>query len=237
MLLEPGERTRTVQDVAAADPKIGLGADGRPSRVGRDALGQVELALGLTHYGAEEWAELAVTLTWRLPATGAALAAGRIDLDRAEAIANATSVLSEENARKVEAQILPQAGTLTRARLRDRLARAVIAADPEGAERRREQAERHADVRLYADADQTATITASKLPQIEGAAGFARVTALARARKAAGLPGSLGFHRSQVLLGLMLGTLPPIPPAEGAPPDQPPPDDDPPDPDDRGPAQ
>jgi hypothetical protein len=46
---------------------------------------------------------------------------------------------------------------------------------------------------------------------------------MARARKAAGLPGSLGFHRAQVLLGMMLGTLPWIPPADGAPPDQPPP--------------
>ena len=97
----------------------------------------------------------------------------------------------------MEAQILPAAGALTKTRLRERLGHAVIAADPEGAERRREQAERHADVRLYADEDQTATITASKLPQIEGAAGFARVNAMARARKAAGLPGSLGFHRSR----------------------------------------
>jgi hypothetical protein len=212
---------------ARADPKIGLRGDGRPARVGRDALGQIAMALRLTPYGAEERAELAVTLTWRLPATGAALAAGRVDLDRAEAIANATSVLDEEQARKVEEQILPEAGTITRALLRERLARAVIAADPEGAERRREQAERHADVRLYADDDHTATITASKLAQIEAAAGFARVTALARARKAAGLPGSLGFHRGQVLIALLLGTLPLIPPPDGAPPDQPPPDDDP----------
>jgi hypothetical protein len=42
---------------------------------------------------------------------------------------------------------------------------------------------------------------------------------MARARMAAGFPGSLGFNRSQVLLGMMLDTLPPIPPAEGAPPD------------------
>jgi len=216
---------------AKADPKIGLRGDGRPARVGRDALAQVAMALKLTHYGAEEWAELAVTLAWRLPATGQALAAGRVDLDRAEAIANATSVLDEDTARQVEAKILPEAGTITRALLRERLARAVIAADPEGAERRREQAERHADVRLYADDDHTATITASKLAQIEAAAGFARVTALARARQAAGLPGSLGFHRGQVLIGMMLGTLPFIPPPQDAPPDQPPPDG----PEDHGP--
>jgi hypothetical protein len=205
---------------AAADTKIGVTANLRPARVCRDAVGQVEMALTLTHHGAEEWADLAVTLAWRLPATGQALAAGFIDAYRARLIADATSVLSEEDARRVEDRVLHCAGRRTYADLRERLARAVIAVDPEGAERRRQAAERHADVRLYADDDQTATITASKLPQIQAAAGFSRLDALARARKAAGLPGSLGFHRSQVLLGMMHDTLPYIPPAEGAPPDQ-----------------
>jgi hypothetical protein len=210
---------------ADADPRIGLEADGRPVRLCRDAQGQISLALMLTGYSAAAWADLGITLTWRLPATGAALAAGRIDLDRAQAIADATSVLPEELARTVEATVLPEAGRLTKADLQDRLHHAVIAADPEGAERRRQAAERHADVRLYGEVDQTATIVAGKQPQIEAAAGFARLNALARARKAAGFEGSLGWHRSQALLGLLNGTLPPIPPAEGAPPDQPPPDD------------
>src|SRR5260221_6461847 len=63
---------------AAADRTIGVDADGRPARVSRDAVGQVEMALRLTHYGAEARADLAVTLAWRLRATGAALAAGRV---------------------------------------------------------------------------------------------------------------------------------------------------------------
>ncbi|HEX3923844.1 MAG TPA: hypothetical protein VHY31_16280, partial [Streptosporangiaceae bacterium] len=107
----------------------------------------------------------------------------------------------------------------TTAQLAEKLHWAVIAVDPDGAERRRQAAERQADVRLYADDDQTATLMASKLPQIESAAGYARVSAMARARMAAGFPGSLGYNRSQVLLGMMLDTLPPVPPAEGAPPD------------------
>ena len=222
---------RLCAQTAAADPKIGLKADGRPARVSRDALGQIEFALKLTHYQAEELADLAVTLTWRLMATGRALAAGSVDLDRARLVAQATSVLPEDRARAVEQTILPAAGGLVRTELRDRLARAVINADPDGAERRREQAERQADVRLHPDDDQTATITGSKLPQIHAAAAIARLTALARACKAAGMPGTLGFHRAQTMIALILGTLPPIPPVEGAPPDQPPPDND-----DPGPA-
>jgi hypothetical protein len=214
---------------AAADRRIGVNEDGRPARVGRDAIGQVEMALRLSHDGAGAWADLAITLAWRLPRTNAALKDGWIDLDRAEIIARATSVLREDAAREVEDKVLPEAGWRTSAWLRKRVHDLVIDADPDGAEDRRQKAERHANVRLFADDDQTATIMADKLPQIESAAGFARINALARARKAAGLPGSLGLHRAHVLLGLILGTGPPIPPAEGAPPDQPPPSSDDPD--------
>ncbi len=214
---------------AAADPKIGVKSDGRPGRLCRDAIGQVQLALMLTGYGAADWASLAITLAWRLPATGAALAAGRIDLGRAEVIAAATSVLDQDTARAVEARILPGAGTVTKAYLQERARRAVIAADPEGAERRREAAERRACVRLYGDEDQTATLTGSNLPAVHAAAAMARITAIARAMQAAaGSRGGLDRYRAQVMLALLLGTLPPIPPAPGAPPDpgQPPPGDD-----------
>ncbi len=207
---------------AAADRRVGVNQEGRPARVCRDAVGQIEMALMLPHDSAEAWADLACTLAWRLPRTGAALAAGWIDLDRARIIAQVTSVLSEEAARTVEEMVLTEARWRTTAQLRRRLQLLVIAADPEGAEARREKAERHANVRLYADDDQTATMVADKLPQVEGAAGFSRINALARERKAAGLPGSLGLHRAHVLLEMILGTSPPIPPADGVP-DQPPP--------------
>jgi hypothetical protein len=54
---------------------------------------------------------------------------------------------------------------------------------------------------------------------------MARITALARAMKSAGTPGGLDHLRAYVMLGLLLGTLPLIPPAPGAPPDDPSPDD------------
>ena len=91
---------------AAADRRVGVSDAGRPARVCRDAVGQVEMALRLSHDGAQAWADLALTLTWRLPGTLAALAAGWIDLDRAEIIARATSVLGEEAARVVEAKVV-----------------------------------------------------------------------------------------------------------------------------------
>jgi hypothetical protein len=210
---------------AAADHRIGVRHDGRPVRVGRDALCQVALALMLNDYDSADWADLAVTLCWRLPATGAALAAGRIDLRRARLIATATGVLSDNDARQVEAAILPDAGSKSTAQLRKRLSHAVIAADPDAAERRRENAQRHAQVSLYGDDNGTATLTGTGLPAVEAAAAMARITAIARAMKAAGQIGGLDLHRAQVMLGLLLGTLPYIPPAEDAPPHQPPPHD------------
>jgi Domain of unknown function (DUF222) len=217
---------RITAHTAAADRKIGLEPDGRPAGLGRDAVGQVSLALTLTDYSATAWADLAVTLTWRLPQTGAALADGRIDLARAKAIAEATSVLSESAARAVEAEILPGAGHQTTAQLRMRLRRAVIVADPDGAERRREEAERHAKVSLYGGDDGTATLAGMGLPVVQAAAAMARITAIARAMKAAGQAGGLDLHRAKVMLGLLLGTLPYIPPPGDTPEPTPPAGDD-----------
>jgi hypothetical protein len=214
---------------AAADRRIGVAADGRPARLCRDGVTQIALALTLTDHSAGAQADLAVGLGWRLTATRRALTAGAIDYSRARTIWEATSVLSAEAARAVEAKLLPEAGRQTLAQLRQRLRLAVIAADPEGAEERRKAAQRHADVRLYGEDDQTATLVADKLPQVEAAAGFARVNALARARVAAGCPGGLRLNRTMVLLGLMLGSLPPTPTSDGAGPDQPPPGEPPPD--------
>ncbi len=212
---------------AAADNKIGVDEQGRPAKLPEEACAQVSLALTMSQASASWWSDLAVALTWRLPATGAALRNGQVDLGRARLIVDATAALDEETARAVEATVLPTAGDKTTAQLRAALRRAVIAADPEGAERRREEAERLARVNLYPDEDGTASLSGYSLPSIRAAAAMARITALARALKAAGAGGGIDLLRAQVFLGLLLGTLPYIPPAAGGPPDSPP--DEPPD--------
>ncbi len=218
---------------AARNEKAGLEEDGRPSAVTPDAAAQVGLALALSPGTAEWWTGQAVTLTWRLPATGAALAAGQIDAYRARLITEATSLLDEDTARRVEDDVLPEAGELTYAQLRARLRKAVIIADPQGAEDRRKAAERRARVSLYPDDDGTATLTGTSLPAPHAAAAMARITALARALKASGAGGGTDLLRAHIYLGLLLGTLPPIPPpADTGQPDEPtddPPDHDPPD--------
>ncbi len=206
---------------AARDQDIGTGADGRPQRIPASAAAEVALELTMSQYGAAGWADLAVTLRWRLPGTAAALSEGVIDVYRARLIAEATSLLSDQAARAVEERVLPAAGGQTPGMLRAALRRAVIAADPKAAEERRKETERQAKVSLYPDQDSTAALAGQRLPAVHAAAAMARIKAMARAMKAAGAGGPVDLLCAQVFLGLLLGTQPPIPPAEGAPPGPP----------------
>jgi hypothetical protein len=210
----------------ARDDPAKVGPDGRPDKVTPAAASEVGLELNMSQYSATSWTNLAVTLQWRLAATGQALTTAEIDQARAKIIAEATGCLDEETARKVEGAVLGKAGRQTTAKLRHALREAIIAADPEGADQRREDAERNAKVSLYPNPDTgTASLNATDLPAVHAAAAFARLTALARAMKSAGQGGGLDLLRAQALIGLLLGTLPFIPPAPGAPPDCPPDDD------------
>ena len=202
---------------AARDEDVGTGPDGRPVRITASAAAEVALELTMSQYGAAGWADLAVTLAWRLPGTQAALTAGIIDLYRARLIAEATSMLTDEAARAVEDKVLPAAGDQTPGMLRAALRRAVIAADPRGAEDRRKESERRAKVVLYPDEEHTATLAGQRLPAVHAAAAMARIKAMARAMKASGAGGPLDLLSAQVYIGLLLGTLPPIPPAEDNP--------------------
>ncbi len=203
---------------AIRDDHVRVDADGRPDQVTPAAASTVGLELVMAHPAAMAWTNLGVTLRWKLPATWAALNAGTIDLYRARLIAEATSLLDDDTARAVESRVLPRAGQQTSGQLRSALRRAVIAADPEGAEQRRKDAQRHAKVSLYTDpADGTATLAGTCLPAVHAAAAMARLTAIARAMKSAGQAGGLDYLRAIALIGLLLGTLPLIPPPAGDP--------------------
>src|SRR5580692_9506241 len=203
---------------AARDDHVRVDADGRPGQVTPAAGSTVGLELVMAHPTAMAWTSLGVTLRWRLAATWAELSAGRIDLYRARLIAEATGPLDDDTARAVESVVLPGAGGQTSGQLRVALRRAVIAADPEGAEQRRKDAQRHAKVSLYPDPDaDTATLAGARLPAVHAAAAMARLTAIARAMKSAGMRGGLDYLRAVAFVGLLLGTLPLVPPPDGDP--------------------
>jgi hypothetical protein len=174
---------------AAANPDVGVDDRGQPCQLPPEAAAEVALELRMSQFGASAWTDLGCQLRWRLPGTGAALAAGVIDLGRARIIAEATGLLSDEHAALVEQRVLRAAGEQTTGQLRVAVRRAVLAVDPEGAEQRRKRAERRARVGLYPDEEGTATLTGSGLPAIQAAAAMARLTAMARALKASGANG------------------------------------------------
>ena len=211
---------------AVRDDSVPVGPNGGPARVPDDAADEVALALCMSRFGASWWTNTAITLSWRLPNTMDALRAGTIDLSRAKLIAEATSLLDDDTARAVEDRVLPSAGQQTLGQLRAALRRAVISVDPHGAEKRRQEAERKARVGLYGDEEGTATLSGQNLPGAQSAAAMARISALAQAMKSAGIEGGIDLLRAQAFLGLLLGTLPLIPPSSD-------PDD--PGPGDRGP--
>jgi Domain of unknown function (DUF222) len=183
------------------------------------APNEVALALTLTQGGAEYWMDLAVSLTRRLSATLAALGEGTIDLNRAKLIDQYTSSLDAKLARTVERRVLVRAEHQTTGQLRVSLQRAVLAADPAAAERRRQEAQRRAWVALFGDHDGTASLSGRFLPAAQAAAAWARICAMAKAMKAAGAGGGMDLLRAQVFVGLLLGTLPLIPPSDGGPED------------------
>jgi hypothetical protein len=193
------------------DPVAELEADFAPN--------EVALALTLTQGGAEYWMDLAVSLTGRLPATLAALGEGTIDLNRAKLIDQYTSSLDAGLARTVERRVLVGAEHQTTGQLRASLQRAVLAADPAAAERRRQEAQRRAWVALFGDHDGTASLSGRFLPAAQAAAAWARICAMAKAMEAAGAGGGMDLLRAQVFVGLLLGTLPQIPPSGGGPED------------------
>ena len=183
------------------------------------APNEVALALTLTQGSAEYWMDLAVSLTRRLPATLAALGEGTIDLNRAKLIDQYTSSLDAGLARTVERRVLVRAEHQTTGQLRASLQRAVLAADPAAAERRRQEAQRRAWVALFGDHDGTASLSGRFLPAAQAAAAWARICAMAKAMEAAGAGGGMDLLRAQVFVGLLLGTLPLIPPSDGGPED------------------
>ena len=173
---------------------------------------EVALALTLTQGGAESWTDLAVSMTRRLPATVAALHSGRIDLARAKLIEAFTTCLDDDLAGQVERRVLDKAEQQTTGQLRASLQRAVIGVDPKAAERRREEAERNARVELSGDPEGTGSLAGRFLPAGHAAAAWSRICAMAKALQSGGAGGGIDLLRAQVFVGLLLGTLPIIPP-------------------------
>ncbi|HEY2518882.1 MAG TPA: DUF222 domain-containing protein, partial [Streptosporangiaceae bacterium] len=176
-----------------------------PAQLSEFISDEIAAALTLSGHAASVLLDLALDLAVRLPGTARALREGVIDYPRARLIAEATRILSDEQAHQVEATIVPKASEQTPGRLRAALARAVIAVDPDAATRRREEAQKDPRVRRWQEDAGTAALAGYALPPAEVLEADQRLTDRALALRAAGLTGPLEELRARAYLDILLG--------------------------------
>jgi hypothetical protein len=119
---------------------------------------EIALALGVSEGTATARLAEADHLTTRLPATHAALHAGRITPSKARTIHQHTADVTPEIAHQVEHDVLPDAPTSTIPQLRDLVAAAVIRRDPHGADQRHENAKARRHLRSRTEPDGMGTL-------------------------------------------------------------------------------
>src|SRR5580700_3450062 len=178
------------------------GADGAP---GEHVADEVAAALTLTPRAAEGLLALAAGVT-RLSQVPAALAAGVIDMSRAEVFVRELMPLDDELAVRAEAIVMPRAPGLTTGQLAYALQRAVAAVDPAAAERRKKRAEQDARVEVWMEPGRgTAAVAGRDLPAAAVIAADKRLTAAARWLKARGAGGTMDWLRSRAYLAFING--------------------------------
>jgi hypothetical protein len=169
---------------------------------------EIALLLTLPRRSAGTLLNFAANL-WKLPATTAALAEGRIHRAQADVLAFETAYLDAELAAAVEQLVLDDAPRLTTTRLQRRVRHAVLAADPAAARQRAEQAKRDARVEMQDErSGGTAALAGRDLPTEAALAANQRINHAARSLKAEGAPATLTQLRAAVFLGLLTSTDP-----------------------------
>ena len=181
-------------------------ADGARDGLAADAAtDEIAAALTLTGRAAQLLTGRAIEITG-LPLTFAALADGQIDMPKALVLLTGLAGQEPELARTIEAEVIDRAAAQTTGQLRASLNRALLAADPAAAERRRQREEKFARVEQTPEpGGLTAALTGRYLPVTASVAAWNRISDLARQLKTAGADGHLDELRVQVYLALLTG--------------------------------
>src|SRR5581483_10961606 len=189
--------------------------DGRP---GEHVEEEVAAALTLTGWAAGRQVGLAAGLA-RLPGVGRALAAGRIDVDKAEVFTGQLLLLEVVAANAIAGLVLAKAPGMTTGELRKALRDQIMDYDPQALIRRRQQAEKDARVETWTEAAGTGAIAGRDLPPADVLAADQALTADARWLKHHGGEGTMDQLRARAftarLTGQPLDSLLPAPSAAG----------------------
>jgi hypothetical protein len=203
----PDSQDRQIGEPGAASPDWVPGS-GREPAIGVSEFFADELALILncSRTAATKLADSSVLLVEKLLATWAALADGRLDWPRARALAaeltGTARDLEPAVLAEVEAAVLPRATRLSIRGLQAAARTELLRRDPAAADRRREQAERAADVVVRPAPDGMAELSVF-MPQPMAATIERTLTAHARMAKDDEDPRSVGQLRVGVLYDLV----------------------------------
>jgi hypothetical protein len=139
----------------------------------------------------------------RLPATFAALAAGKIHPVHLRIIEDETRFLSGQDAAKADKVLAETAPGMTFGELRYAAHKLILKLDPEAARKRKEAAKREAHVRRFREDSGNAGMVARELPSDEVLASWQHVEQRALDLRAAGMPGTLRELRVKAYLDLL----------------------------------
>ncbi|HSZ43982.1 MAG TPA: HNH endonuclease signature motif containing protein [Streptosporangiaceae bacterium] len=170
------------------------------------ATAEIGCALTLTGRSAEALIDLAEGV--QRAGIGDALAEGWIDVAKARVFTEELAGLRQIRAWWIATHVMVEADKLTTAQLRGRLRRAVLAEDPGAARARAEQARAGARVEMWPEGSGNYAIAGRELPEAGAVLADRHVSALAKALKRAGRPGSMDQIRAEVYLALLSGTSP-----------------------------
>jgi hypothetical protein len=166
---------------------------------------ELAAALGESRAAAGDMVSLAHELEVNLPGTKAAFRSGILNRRKAMIIAEATALLSPDEAGAAEAMVLGRAGALTPPGLRAAITRAVMDVAPGKAKQRREHAAAKTRVERWAEASGNAGLAGRELPPAQVLAADQRVTAWAKELRKAGLDGGMDALRARAYLDILLG--------------------------------
>ncbi|HEY9390797.1 MAG TPA: DUF222 domain-containing protein [Mycobacteriales bacterium] len=175
---------------------------GRP--FGEFVADEVAVELSVSRRAAENRVAQAVEMTSRIPAVLRGLESGVLDLYRAKIITDATYRLHDEAAARVAGHVVDKAEGCNASQVRALVRRAVLQVDPDGAQRRHEQA--RADRRLVlAPAEDGMAELTEVLPAEQAVAVYQRVDGLARSSRVPGDERGADERRADTFVGLLLG--------------------------------
>jgi hypothetical protein len=152
---------RPAQEVGAAAAASRAARPAALTSVSEWAVDEVMLALGLSAPAAARLLADSVTLVQQLPATLAAVEAGRLSWAHARMLAEVLAPLTDQDRAEVEARLLARAPGTTVTQLKIAARRAVLRADASAAARRLAAAIRDRQVRVFPGEDGMATLAAT----------------------------------------------------------------------------